>query len=128
MGTRALADEIVVRHLELRRRDGFLRVLASDAPKLHGLTPSCVYLGEEQDIDDLRAANRANPASWITAEGLREQREAVPELAFRRFHLNQWHSSIAISFDRYGHLMPGSQDEARELIDAYLGRNVGDLP
>lgn len=32
------------------------------------------------------------------------------------------HSSIAITFDRYGHLMPGSRDEARELVDAYLDR------
>jgi phage terminase large subunit-like protein len=149
----AVADEIVVRHLELRRPDGFLRVLASDAPKLHGLTPSSVYLDELQafrddsvylalrtaihkrpgarmtvistagqgtesplgalraralalpdirtrgaltdalgdslrmlewatpqdaSIDDMRRAKAANPASWITAAGLREQRDAVP--------------------------------------------------
>ena len=32
------------------------------------------------------------------------------------------HSSITITFDRYGHLMPGSEDEAAELLDAYLER------
>jgi integrase len=32
------------------------------------------------------------------------------------------HSSITITLDRYGHLMPGSEDEAAELLDAYLAR------
>jgi integrase len=31
------------------------------------------------------------------------------------------HSSITVTFDRYGHLFPGSEDEARGLLDAYLG-------
>ena len=30
------------------------------------------------------------------------------------------HSSITITLDRYGLLMPGSEDEAAELLDAYL--------
>ena len=30
------------------------------------------------------------------------------------------HSSITVTFDRYGHLMPGAEDEARGLLDAYL--------
>jgi phage terminase large subunit-like protein len=38
---------VTVRHLELRASDGGrLRVLASDAPKLHGLTPSLVVVDE----------------------------------------------------------------------------------
>jgi integrase len=32
------------------------------------------------------------------------------------------HSSIEVTFDRYGHLMPGSEAEAADLIDAYLER------
>jgi len=32
------------------------------------------------------------------------------------------HSSISITFDRYGHLMPGNEDEAAALLDAYLER------
>jgi hypothetical protein len=32
------------------------------------------------------------------------------------------HASITITLDRYGHLMPGNEDEAAELLDAYLGR------
>ncbi len=42
---------------------------------------------------------RANPASWITVEALRAQQEAVPDLAFRRFHAGQWTA-------REGHWLP----------------------
>jgi integrase len=31
------------------------------------------------------------------------------------------HSKIQTTFDVYGHLMPGSHDEVRERMDAYLG-------
>lgn len=34
------------------------------------------------------------------------------------------HSSITITLDRYGHLMPGNEDEAADLLDAYLERTV----
>jgi hypothetical protein len=30
------------------------------------------------------------------------------------------HATVAITLDRYGHLMPGSEDEAARLLDAYL--------
>jgi integrase len=32
------------------------------------------------------------------------------------------HSSIQITFDKYGALMPGNEEEAAELLDAYLER------
>jgi integrase len=35
------------------------------------------------------------------------------------------HSSITITYDRYGHLMPGNEDEAAALLDTYLERAVG---
>jgi phage terminase large subunit-like protein len=53
----AVEGRIVVRHLELRTPHGHLRVLASDAPKLHGLTPSMAI------IDELQAA--ASPDVYI---------------------------------------------------------------
>ena len=34
------------------------------------------------------------------------------------------HASVTITFDRYGHLMPGSETEAGALLDAYLARAV----
>ena len=30
------------------------------------------------------------------------------------------HSSITVTIDRYGHLMPGNENEAAELLDRYL--------
>jgi integrase len=38
------------------------------------------------------------------------------------------HSSITITFDRYGHLIPGNEGEAAELLDVYLaGRGGGSV-
>jgi len=34
------------------------------------------------------------------------------------------HSTITMTFDRYGHLMLGSRDEIRERVDAYLERSA----
>jgi integrase len=34
------------------------------------------------------------------------------------------HSSITITLDLYGHLFPGNEDEAAELVDAYLKKLV----
>jgi phage terminase large subunit-like protein len=161
----SVAERITVRHLELRVANGGLRVLASDAPKLHGLDPSWVCLdelhafrddevyramrtacikradsrmvvistagiGHESPLGALRAralaqpkvtrsgcftdaegpslrmlewavpenadasipaiAKGANPASWISEQALAEQRDAVPRIAYERFHLNRW--------------------------------------
>jgi integrase len=32
------------------------------------------------------------------------------------------HASMTITYDRYGHLMPGNEDEAARLLDEYLAR------
>jgi integrase len=34
------------------------------------------------------------------------------------------HASVSITFDRYGHLMPGNESEAAALLDRYLERAV----
>jgi integrase len=35
------------------------------------------------------------------------------------------HANISITLDRYGHLMPGNEAEARDLLDAYLDEHGG---
>ena len=35
------------------------------------------------------------------------------------------HANISITLDLYGHLMPGAEDEATGLLDAYFARHVG---
>lgn len=32
------------------------------------------------------------------------------------------HASVTITYDRYGHLMPGNEEEAAALLDVYLNR------
>jgi phage terminase large subunit-like protein len=56
-------------------------------------------LDDDANVDDPRAVKRANPASWITVEQLRHAREALPDLAYRRFVGNQW-------TERAGHWLP----------------------
>ncbi|MBA2504516.1 MAG: site-specific integrase [Thermoleophilaceae bacterium] len=34
------------------------------------------------------------------------------------------HASVAFTYDRYGHLMPGNEDQAASLLDAYLERET----
>jgi hypothetical protein len=36
------------------------------------------------------------------------------------------HANIAITFDLYGHLFPGNEAEAADLLDAYLARQADD--
>jgi hypothetical protein len=40
------------------------------------------------------------------------------------------HANIGITLDRYGHLMPGSEEEAAALLDSYLeaGREAAEVP
>jgi phage terminase large subunit-like protein len=49
---------------------------------------------EDADIENVCEVKKANPACWITEAALREQREAVAEVAFRRYHCNQWTAKI----------------------------------
>jgi integrase len=35
------------------------------------------------------------------------------------------HASIAITLDTYGHMLPGNEEEAATLLDAYLDRSTG---
>ena len=34
------------------------------------------------------------------------------------------HASVTITLDRYGHLFPGSEQEAAGLLDGYLERSI----
>jgi hypothetical protein len=35
------------------------------------------------------------------------------------------HATIAVTLDLYGHLLPGSEDEAASMLDSYLAREIG---
>jgi phage terminase large subunit-like protein len=49
---------------------------------------------DDADIRNARVVKTANPAPWITTQALREQRDAVAEVAYRRYHANQWTAQV----------------------------------
>ena len=69
-------------------------------------------------------------AAWESAEcdalGFHEARHTFASMMIRAginakaLSTYMGHGGIGITFDRYGHLMPGNEHEARGLLDAYL--------
>ncbi len=70
------------------------------------------------DIQDMSVVKQANPASWIAEDGLREQREAVHELAFRRYHADQWTAAEAYW------LPPGAWQQCADDFEIEPGERV----
>jgi integrase len=75
-------------------------------------------------------AERAWKAAALAPIGLHEGRHTCASILIaagvnvKALSSYLGHSSITITLDRYGHLMPGSEDEAVERVDAYLERAV----
>jgi integrase len=73
-------------------------------------------------------AKSAWKAKGLTAIGLHESRHSFASLMIgagvnaKALSVYMGHSSITITLDRYGHLMPGNETEAAGLLDAYLER------
>ena len=88
----------------------------------------------ERPLDYWRALTLAK-RSWKTAElrpiGLHEARHTFASLMIaagvnaKTLLSFMGHASITMTLDRYGHLMPGSEDEAAALLDSYLERATG---
>ncbi len=47
-------------------------------------------LGEQHELDNLKAVLRCNPAPWIGQGDLRRQQRSVSEAAFAQFHACRW--------------------------------------
>ncbi len=80
----------------------------------------------------LMNAERAKPKlKPIPAVGLHECRHTFGSLMIaagvnaKALSTYMGHSSITITLDRYGHLMPGNEEEAAGLLDAYLRTQRG---
>ena len=77
-----------------------------------------------------RRAQRAWRDAGLRAIGLHECRHTFAALLIaagvnpKALSTFMGHASIGITLDRYGHLLPGSEDEAAELVDAYLARGT----
>ena len=76
-------------------------------------------------------AEKAWTAAKLTPIGLHELRHSCASFFIaagvnaKALSTFLGHSSISITLDRYGHLMPGSEDEAAALVDTYLERATG---
>jgi len=72
---------------------------------------------------------RAWTAAGMAELGLHEARHTFASLMIaagvnaKALSAYMGHSNIAITFDRYGHLMPGNEAQARGLADAYLAEH-----
>jgi integrase len=78
-----------------------------------------------------RRALAAWSAAGLSPIGLHEARHTYASLMIaagvnaKALSTYIGHSSIQITLDLYGHLMPGNEDEAVALVDAYLERSAG---
>jgi integrase len=104
---------LLAAHRLARVGDGYVFGSSLSAP----FTPSAVW--------------RRSRTAWKRAKlepiGLHEARHTFASLMIaagvnaKALAEYMGHSSIAITFDRYGHLMPGNHEQAAALLDAYLG-------
>jgi integrase len=100
------------------------------AGRPHGLV---FGVDAETPFDYLKTTRRAQRA-WRDAEleplGLHEARHTFASLMIaaganvKALAAYMGHSSVTITLDRYGHLMPGNEDEAADRLDAYLRTEV----
>jgi integrase len=76
------------------------------------------------------AAEKAWKDAGLAGIGLHEARHTFASLAIaagvnaKALATFMGHSSITITLDRYGHLMPGNEEQAAGLLDAYLASEV----
>jgi integrase len=74
----------------------------------------------------LARSRKAWDAADLARIGLHEARHTFASLAIaagmnaKSLSSYMGHSSVVITLDRYGHLMPGNEAEAAGLLDAYL--------
>ncbi|MGH3115401.1 MAG: tyrosine-type recombinase/integrase [Gaiellaceae bacterium] len=110
----ALRDLLVEHKLVTRREDGL--VFGSSGPQ--PFTPSAVR----------KRALTAWRRTGLAPIGLHECRHTFASLLIaagvnaKAVTAYLGHASIQTTFDLYGHLMPGNEDEAIALVDAYLER------
>jgi integrase len=109
-----LRDQLVEHALRSGRRTGLVFGTSATQP----FTPSNVR----------KRANAVWVRAGLTPIGLHECRHTFASFMIaagvnaKALSTYMGHSSVTITYDRYGHLMPGNETEAAELLDAYLVR------
>jgi integrase len=111
-----LRTELIEHRLRSGRAEGLVFGATSDRP----FAPSAVW----------RRSRRAWQAAGVAPIGLHEARHTFASLMIaagvnaKALSSYLGHSSVTITYDRYGHLMPGNEVEAAALLDAYLEKAV----
>jgi integrase len=83
----------------------------------------------ERDTNAPRRAQRIWSRAELARITLHEARHTYASLMIaagvnaKSLQTYMGHSSVTVTYDRYGHLMPGNEDEAAALLDAYLERS-----
>lgn len=116
----ALREYLVEHKLRLGRHVGLVFGTSYTQP----FTPSNVR----------KRANAAWARAGLEPIGLHECRHTFASLMIaadvnaKALSTYMGHSSVTITLDRYGHLMPGNESEAADLLDAYLARALEQAP
>lgn len=116
----ALREYLVEHKLRLGRHAGLVFGTSYTQP----FTPSNVR----------KRANAAWARAGLEPIGLHECRHTFASLMIaadvnaKALSTYMGHSSVTITLDRYGHLMPGNESEAADRLDAYLARSMEQAP
>ena len=87
-----------------------------------------IFIGVRDSYDRGRAAAQA---AKVEPPTLHECRHGYASLMIaagvnvKALSTFMGHANIRITLDQYGHLLPGAEDEAADLLDAFLARQVG---
>ena len=120
----ALREHLAAHALRSGRRTGLAFSARPDKPfDPESLNQRARKAWQYMDAD--RAEHKRGPIAPI---GLHECRHTFASLMIaagvnaKALSTYMGHASIAITLDRYGHLMPGNEEEAADLLDVYLNR------
>jgi integrase len=104
-------------------RDRLDAYLADGAP-----ATGRIFIGVRDSYDRGRAAARG---AGVAEPTLHECRHGYASLMIaagvnvKALSTFMGHANIRITLDQYGHLLPGAEDEAAGLLDAFLARQLG---
>ncbi len=110
-----------------------LRIILTEHRNRRGWTAGALVFGATPTTPFYRSTVRARAlrtwkAAGLEPIGLHECRHTFASLMIHAGvnakALSSWmgHASVTITFDRYGHLMPGGEAEGAAMLDSYLDR------
>ena len=109
-----LRDQLVEHKMSCQWEDGFALGREPERPfSASGVHRRAKVAWKQKKLRPITLHEaRHTTASWMIAAGLN----------VKALSTYMGHANISITFDRYGHLMPGNESEAAERLDAYLAR------